>query len=622
MNDTNRDTKKHKITYTATTQGIERAGKALKRLGFGSQANFAKSILISRSTVTKFFGGKKPIQLDSFQRICEELKLCWKEIAELPAEESLTSLISQDSSFSVINEDQPSTSTPTLQITVRNKHENRTKAVITLQGDLDSVSNKNILVSILKEYGGDTIEIETIKSGSIKVFISGSPEDIERLKSRIESGEIKKINEFPVDNIEITKPNDKWRLVEEIVNHPYEGRSLKSIDLSDADLSGANLIGADLSDADLIGADLSRADLIGADLIGADLRDADLSYTNLIGADLSDADLSRANLRNTKIDERTNLNSKWRLVWEIVNQGAKGKDLSRADLSRANLSGANLIGADLSRADLIGADLIRAYLSGANLSGANLSGADLIGAYLIGTYLRDAYLIDANLRDADLSGANLSDANLIRANLIRADLSDADLSDAYLSGAYLIRADLSYANLIGAYLSGAYLSYADLSYAYLSDANLSDADLRDANLIRANLRNTKIDERTNLNSKWRLVWEIINQGAKGKDLSRANLSRANLIGADLSRANLIGADLSRADLSDADLSGANLSGAYLSGAYLSRADLSDADLSDVRVENARFGNNKGISESQKQYLIDREASFEDDPGDRHLIFSR
>ena len=89
MNDINRSRKKQKITYTATPEGIERAERALKRSGFGSKSNFAESVLISRSTVTKFFG-QKPIQLDSFQKICQELKLSdWKEIAGIKKEERL-----------------------------------------------------------------------------------------------------------------------------------------------------------------------------------------------------------------------------------------------------------------------------------------------------------------------------------------------------------------------------------------------------------------------------------------------------------------------------------------------------------------------------------------------------
>jgi hypothetical protein len=57
------------------------------------------------------------------------------------------------------------------------------------------------------------------------------------------------------------------------------------------DLSEANLYGADLSEADLRGADLSKANLSEADLRGADLRGADLRGANLSEANLRGADL-------------------------------------------------------------------------------------------------------------------------------------------------------------------------------------------------------------------------------------------------------------------------------------------------------------------------------------------
>ncbi|KOP23286.1 hypothetical protein AMR41_26970 [Hapalosiphon sp. MRB220] len=55
MTDPSLGRKKKKITYTASPLGIERAENALKRLGFDSKINFAKSQLLARNTVTKFF---------------------------------------------------------------------------------------------------------------------------------------------------------------------------------------------------------------------------------------------------------------------------------------------------------------------------------------------------------------------------------------------------------------------------------------------------------------------------------------------------------------------------------------------------------------------------------------
>ncbi|MBN3951947.1 MAG: pentapeptide repeat-containing protein [Nostoc sp. NMS7] len=429
--------KKRKITITASLEGVEVAENALIRLGFDSKSNFAKSQFLAPSTVTKFFQ-RQPIQLDSFKRICEALKLNWREIAGLIEEkqpsQSPTSSYSNPSSDGVVEQVQPEHR----KVTVIDKQTKKTKAVITLEGNIDSVQNWEFIQSAVRAYPGDTIEITDIKEGSIRLFVKGSPEDIERLISRIRSGELKTVRGFPVEDVQIlsessddesVESNKKWRLVEDIVNQPVEMRQLSGVDLSDADLSGVDLSDADLSDADLSGADLS----------GTNLRRANLSGANLSGTNLSDAKLIRANL-------------------------------SGANLSGANLSAANLSAAYLSDAKLIRAYLIRANLSDAYLIRANLSGANLSLAYLMRAILSDANLIRANLSDANLSDANLSGANL---------------SDAYLSLAYLRDANLSHANLSHTNLSHANLNGANLSLAYLSDAILSDVNLETAIVVNA-----------------------------------------------------------------------------------------------------------------------------------------
>jgi hypothetical protein len=367
---------KKKITYTASIQGIERAENALKRLGFESKSNFAESQLLSRSTVTKFFQCQ-PIQLDSFKRICKALKLNWAEVAGI-IEEGQSERLERNSHSSPDTDEVVQMQAVHRQVTVVDKESKKIKAVIVLEGDINSV-NSDLKVSLelaLLTYPGDTIKITDIQPGSIRLIVEGSQEDIERLVSRIQSGELKELSGFPVEDIQILNEtsddeesdelNDKWHLVQEIVNHAVVGRNLIGADLSDADLSGANLIRAKLRYADLSGANLFGADLSGADLSGADLSGANLSGANLSGANLSDADLS-------------------------------GVYLSRANLSRAILIGANLSGA---------------ILIDANLSGAILSVADLIGAILSGANLSRAILSRAILSRAILSVANLSRANV------------------------------------------------------------------------------------------------------------------------------------------------------------------------------------------------------------------
>ena len=60
-----------------------------------------------------------------------------------------------------------------------------------------------------------------------------------------------------------------------------------------------------------------------------------------------EADLSGAKLHQAIIDDNTRLDPERRLVWELVNQKAEGRQLMQADLSEADLRGAYLRGADL-----------------------------------------------------------------------------------------------------------------------------------------------------------------------------------------------------------------------------------------------------------------------------------
>jgi uncharacterized protein YjbI with pentapeptide repeats len=453
MTDLSIKKKKEKITITASSEGVKIAKNALIRLGFASKSNFAKSQLLAPTTVSKFFTCK-PLQLDSFKKICLELKLDWRRIAELSEETpsqipGITDCINPD-----INEGVEKMLTPTfvLQVTLIDKKANTLKAEMKLIGDIKSLEDVSSVELNLREIAGDTIKIIDIKEGSIRLTVEGSQEDIDRLVSLIKSGELKEVSGFPVADVQILSEsseddesnelNNKWCLVREIVTQGIRDRNLSGVDLSDADLSGANLIRANLIDADLSDADFSGANLIDADLSGADLSGANLIDADLIRAKLSDANLSGADLSGAKLSG-ADLNSAYLSGADLSNTNLGGTDLSGADLSRAHLSDANLSSANLIRANLRGAHLIRANLSGTNLIRANLSGAYLSGADLSGANLSSANLSSAYLFGANLSGANLSGANLSGADLSGADLSGADLSGANLSGAYLIDANLS-----------------------------------------------------------------------------------------------------------------------------------------------------------------------------------
>jgi hypothetical protein len=122
------------------------------------------------------------------------------------------------------------------------------------------------------------------------------------------------------------------------LDHDSERWPGVAVDLTSAELSGADFARTDLSDAVF-----ARASLMGADCSGALGDHADFRQANLAGASL-------ASFR------------------------ADGADLSDAVLTDADLSAALLRNADLSRAALDGADLRGCDLSGATLQGASLDG--------------------------------------------------------------------------------------------------------------------------------------------------------------------------------------------------------------------------------------------------------
>jgi uncharacterized protein YjbI with pentapeptide repeats len=202
--------------------------------------------------------------------------------------------------------------------------------------------------------------------GTIRVFLEGSEDGLQRLADLHQSGELQALfNELKPDNmpkIVVTKVEfttdakvkvefstdakviEKAKLIKAIREGTIDKTTLQQVDLSGADLRRVNLWGVKPSETDL-----SEANLSGANLSGADLWKADLWKANLSAANLSEADLS-------------------------------GADLSGAILSGAILKRADLSGADLWRANLIEADLSSSNLSGADLSGAGVENAIFINA--------------------------------------------------------------------------------------------------------------------------------------------------------------------------------------------------------------------------------------------------
>ena len=218
--------------------------------------------------------------------------------------------------------------------------------------------------------------------------------------------------------------------------------------------------------------DLSEANLYGADLAKANLRKADLRKAHLQGANLNKTDLSEANLSEAHL------------------QGARfvKAKLIKATLDNANLSGARLSMADLSEADLSNACLVLTNFSEAILNGADLSGVNLSAAILCKTKLLNANLNGAQLEKSNLDGADLRGSDLSGTNLSGADLNGVDLREANLS-----RANLSYTNLSGANISKTNLEGSSLVESNINEAIISDSQIYGINVwdLRGNFKQQK-----------------------------------------------------------------------------------------------------------------------------------
>ncbi|MBF2063794.1 MAG: pentapeptide repeat-containing protein [Calothrix sp. C42_A2020_038] len=147
---------------------------------------------------------------------------------------------------------------------------------------------------------------------------------------------------------------------------------------------------------------LSNANLDGADLQGANLSYAELNYSRFKGANLREVNFNKAKLSRTNFHKakfsKTDLSSsilshsdfrKAQLTYKSVN-------FAYAKLEGADFSDAKLQGVDFGSANLGGAKLIRADLTNANLGQANLADTDLDGAILIDV----KYTIPAQIQSA------------------------------------------------------------------------------------------------------------------------------------------------------------------------------------------------------------------------------
>ena len=159
-----------------------------------------------------------------------------------------------------------------------------------------------------------------------------------------------------------------------------------------ADLGGKAIPGVNLSGADLRGANFKKAVLDSANFQEADLR----------AASFWGANLGKANFRKARLNQAD-------LSWA---------ELQYADFREADCKGAAMLAAKLNHADLRGTHLHYSFLSGALFNEANLEGATVFysdlrrssfrGAILFNTDIRDSYFHETVLTNTDLRGAKFN----------------------------------------------------------------------------------------------------------------------------------------------------------------------------------------------------------------------
>ena len=179
-------------------------------------------------------------------------------------------------------------------------------------------------------------------------------------------------------------------------NDNFAGANLSSVNLSYADLTGAQFALCPGTCSASSNANLSSANLSDADLAGAVFVDC-IEPGFCASASVQGANLTNANLSNTDLAE-------------CVFYTAFA--CSAADFSDAVMPGANLSFANVHNGNMVSADLAGANLTGTNLGGANLGLADLSGTNLTEAALSSEVYPEPTVY-VSLNGANVTGTLLV-----------------------------------------------------------------------------------------------------------------------------------------------------------------------------------------------------------------
>ena len=269
----------------------------------------------------------------------------------------------------------------------------------------------------------------------------------------------------------------------------------------------------------------------------------------------------------------------------LTNANFTDADLRGTDLRFADLTDVTANGADLFATDLLLATMEFAVIEHANLSFANLEGADMFGGSLLGSDLRSAILTGADLRFMTLHQTLLDSHTMLDAQWMRV----WQLVNGMTTTTVFTNVDLSSADLREADLRSMNFSGSDFSSSILNGANLRGANFTNANMRFVSFSGALMDSNTVIEAKSRLAWEIVTQGAAGRDLHGTNLSSTFLAFANMQNMNLTNANLGLAVLFQTDLRNSNLRNVNFISADLREANLFGSVTNGANFSSATFG---------------------------------
>lgn len=391
--------------------------------------------------------------------------------------------------------------------------------------------------------------------------------------------------------------------------------SLRNVDLSKSQLSGASFVGCDVS----------GVDFTGSDLAGADFTDAVVENATMDSTALKGAIFVRAHLAGTRLDKGVDASVKWMVVSRLVTLGGSGiddsnpqdLDFSDAYLGNINLSGLNLSGTNLQRTVLSGtsfgtcvlknAQMGNAILTGSSLNQTQMAGAELGGATLDLVDFRGAVDLDKAVglalkwiavwkvvngppRISPLKQHLLPSFPLsLSPTPYRDDWSGTDFSNAQLCGAALYSC-----GLVGCNFEGAHFDSADLAGSNVDNASFKNADLTNVIFDWVDLSKTKDFDKALGAGKWTNIWNL--QRAPFQD------PPGPCPGASLANADLSFAYLQNINMGAMAFNGANLDYADLRGSYLDGCDFSDASMRFCQLPMASMSGVKSLEGANLDFI--------------------